>query len=172
MDINQFLREMRSINLCTFYLLPLTGLTKSSFDGIFVNSYLEPKRYWIIVQVADIHLVSERLKQEAITWWANDRGGFLCYRIGRNWSEDVDKFIHGHYSRFSALAKHIICERSGLPYRESNVDEPGTNTDLRLLALERSDVAREYLEKELGTILDPRQELLGIPPPESFMVVE
>jgi hypothetical protein len=171
-DFNQLLKEIRQTNLCTWYLLPLAGLTRFSFgEGLFINSYLEAKKLWVIVQVPDLHLVPHLLRIQSVRQWQNDRGGFLAYQLMPIWADDVQLFIAGAYSRLSNDLKSVIFERSGLPYRQRTPDG-GTETDIRLLALEGKEVVHRYLEQELDVVMEADQEVLGIPPPESFMDVQ
>lgn len=171
-DFNQLLKEIRQTNLCTWYLLPLTGLTRFSFgEGLFINSYLEAKKLWIIVQVPDLYLVPPRLRIHAVRQWQSDRGGFLAYQLLPMWMDDVCFFIEGKYSRFSNDLKSVIFEHSGLPYKQFTPDGD-IETDIRLLALEGKEVVQRYLEQELNVVMEADQEVLGIPPPESFMDVQ
>ena|SRR3990172_967301 len=171
LDFNTLLNEIRRTNLCTWYLLPLTGLNRFSFgDGLFVNSYVERSRMWIIVQVPDLNLVSARLKINTVKQWSNDHGGFLAYALPIRSTGDVHLYEVGAYSKFSAGLKSIIFKRSGLPYRELTPDGD-IETDIRLLALEGKEAVRDFIERELAVILDPNQEVLDVPSPESFMEV-
>lgn len=125
---------------------------------------------WIIVQVPDLNLVSARLRINCLKQWSNDRGGFLAYALPIKCSEDVYRYTIGAYSKFSFSLKSIIFERSGLPYQKPALNGR-TVTDIRLLALEGKEVVRNYIEEELHCIMDPDQEVLGIPSAESFMDV-
>lgn len=166
-----FLAELRRINLCTWYLLPLTGLTRLSFgDGLFLNSYLERNKRWIIVHVPDLQLVPKRLQSHAVRLWSNENGGYLAYQLDPQWNPDVELFINGQYSSLSEELKAVIFDRSGLPYMEP-AGNGRFHTDLRLLMLKGGDVVREYFEQELQTKLDPGMEVLGPPPVTSFMDV-
>jgi hypothetical protein len=176
-DFNQLLKEIRQTNLCTWYLLPLTGLTKFSFgEGLFLNSYLEPKLRWIIVQVPDLNLVAMKLKIKAQRLWSNDRGGFLAYQLMAiheapygTLQQDIDCYLGGTYSKFSEYLKEIIFERSGLPYRQPN-GNGGFITDIRLMALEGREELKQYLREQLD-VRDLPDELLLPPSAESFMDV-
>lgn len=169
-EFNQLLKEIRQTNLCTWYLLPLTGLTRFSFgEGLFLNSYLDPKKLWIIVQVPDLNLVPRRLIVHSIKTWSNDRGGFLAYQLLEMWKDDIYAFLNGAYSRFSDDLKNVIFERSGLPYRQPD-GKGGSVTDIRLMAVEGREELKQYLRDQLG-VQDLPDELLLPPSPESFMDV-
>jgi hypothetical protein len=171
-DFTDLLREIRQTNLCTWYLLPLAGLTKFSFGGLFINSYLEPKKLWIIVHVPDINLVHAAVMLRAIKGWNNDRGGFIAFPIDPNWVEDIRYYLAGAYSQFSNLLKVIIYERSGLPYKQPD-GKGGIITDMRLMALEGREELKQFLVEQLNVHIDDLPaELLLPPPPESFMDVE
>jgi hypothetical protein len=169
--LKELLKEIRNTNLCTWYLLPITGLNRFSFDGVFLNSYLEKNRMWVIVHVPDINLVSQQYVGHAIRTWSNPRGGFLAYELAEYWRNDVYAYMSGKYSRFSSELKALIIEKSGLPYRE--FQEDGSHiTDLRLMALEDHQELRTYLCSELNVTEDSLPEdLLSVPSPESFMDV-
>lgn len=168
--INQLLSEIKKTNLCTWYLLPITGLNKFSFgEGLFVNSYLDKNRLWIIVQVPDLLLVPRYLMAYSAKNWQNDRGGFLAYEIDSMWSTDVQSYIQGNYTMFSGSLKALICEMSGLTYQE--LDSGKTHTDIRLLALQGDETLKQYLMEELQVSELP-EELLPKPSIESFMDVE
>lgn len=170
-EFRDLLKEIRRTNLCTWYLLPLTGLSKFSFgEGLFINSYLEPKKLWIIVQIPDLNLASDLLRFRAIKTWSNDRGGFLAYKIHQMWLMDVRCYLAGAYSKFSDELKSTVYELSGLPYKESD-GNGGVITDMRLMALEGKEELRQFLRDELN-VDDLPEELLSPPSPESFMDVE
>ncbi len=169
-EFNDLLKEIRQTNLCTWYLLPLTGLTKFSFgEGLFVNSFLEPKKLWIIVQVPDLNLIPAGVKIRTIKAWSNDRGGFLAYKIHQMWVTDVRCYLAGAYSKFSNELKEMIFERSGLPYKQPD-GHGGIVTDMRLMALDGREELKQFLREQLS-VDDLPEELLSPPSPESFMDV-
>lgn len=169
--LKELLKEIRNTNLCTWYLLPITGLNRFSFDGVFINSYLDKNRLWVIVQVPDLNLVPQQYMGHAIRTWSNPRGGFLAYELTNYWKEDVAAYVEGKYSRFSDELKALIIERAGLQYQEET--EFGTFiTDCRLMALNGHSELRTYLCRELNVTEDSLpDDLLSVPPPESFMDV-
>lgn len=171
--LKQLMSELGEVNLCTYYLLPLTGFTRASFgNGVFVNSYLDKERLWIIVQVPDLNLIPHRVRSHAIRQWSNDSGGFLAYEIDPiYWEKDVALFCEGKYSRMSDSLKAIAFDRSGLPYQEPG-DDGNTYTDIRLLALEGKEAVAKHLSELLDCEIDPEQEVLSKPPVTSFMNVE
>jgi hypothetical protein len=169
--LKELLKEIRNTNLCTWYLLPITGLNRFSFDGVFLNSYLEKNRMWVIVHVPDINLVPKQYLGHAIRTWSNPRGGYLAYELASYWKDDIQAYVGGKYSKFSDELKALIIEKSGLQYRQET--EFGTFiTDCRLLALNDHTELRAYLCSELNVTEDSLPEdLLSVPPPESFMDV-
>lgn len=169
--LNELLKEIRNVNLCTWYLLPITGLTRFSFDGLFINSYLEKNRLWIIVQVPDVNLVPGSIRSHAIREWSNGHGGFLAYELTSYWTDDVQLYVEGKYSQFSDALKALIVECSGLHYRE--IDTEGKIiTDVRLMVLDSQKEMRVYLAEELDVLEESLPaDLLSAPPPGSFMDV-
>lgn len=171
MDLNDLLKEIKQTNLCTWYLLPLTGLTRFSFgEGLFINSYLDVGNSWIIVHVPDLNLVSSRLQIQAVRTWSNDRGGFLAYQLSPVWNEVIHCYVSGRYSQFPDDVKTVIFERSGLPYRQPD-GKKGFITDVRLMALEGHEELKRYLREQLDVHELP-EELLLPPSPDSFMDVQ
>lgn len=169
--LKELLKEIRDVNLCTWYLLPIIGLNRFSFDGVFVNSYLEKNHLWIIVQVVDICLVDSEYRSHANRVWNNPTGGFLAYGLPDHYKDDIQAYIDGRYSQFSEELKTIIINRSGLAYREFQEDG-ALNTDFRLMAIKGQQELREFLASELGEHVDSLpDDLLPVPPPQSFMDV-
>lgn len=170
MNYKEVLTEINRCNLCTYFILPLVGLTEKSFGGIFVNSFISHDPLSIVVQVASVELITKECRKKAIHLWGNNHGGFIQYHIAVPWAKDVAKFCRGEYSSMSKAAKDIIKERSGLIYRDDSSGED--RTDIRLLALDGEEAVRVYWERELQCKIDPNQELLSNPPETSFITVK
>lgn len=170
MNYRELLNEMNRCNLCTYFILPLVGLTEKSFGGLFINSYLTREVGYIVVHVANLDLVSRACRQLSVHSWSDSSGGYLQYALENIWWYDLAKFCNGEYSRISSAAKKIINERSGLKYKET-VNGVET-TDFRLLALQGEKAVRYYWERELGAHLDVHQDLLSKPPESSFINVK
>lgn len=169
MNYRELLEEFKRYHLCTYFILPLVGLTRNSFGGAFINSFLT-RDGTIVVKVSQLSLVSHQCKGVAHHSWHDVHGGYLQYHIDWIWHPDFIHFCDGEYSLMSTEAKNIINERSGLIYQEET--SGGLATDLRLRALQGEEAVRVYWERELGVDLDPHQELLSKPPVESFITVK
>lgn len=166
----EMLEEVKRFNLCTHYILPLTGVTRDSFaEALFLNSYLDVQHRLIIVNVVMLDWVPEPLVKKAKKVWSiPEKNSFLAYEIHEMWTRDIERFCKGKYSEMSFDAKEIIKERSGLVYRESAGS--GTYSHFILLALDKAPEFKIWLEEQLG-VDELKGELLSEPSPGSFMVV-
>lgn len=173
-----FIKKLNEKHLCSWYILPLLGLSVETFgNSNFLNAFLIKDTYQIAVYVIDVNLclatiTSPFFKNELEI---NDRE-YLVFEIPEWWHEDYDMFLQGKYTKMSEEAKQKIRELCGLKYQVNNeVDVPITNAIL--LALDNHSILRKKWEDVLGTSagnrpLDLPDELLSLPAKESFIVVE
>lgn len=166
------IEELKQENLCTHFILPLLKISKSSFvKSNFINSYLTHDRLSIIVVVHDMSLLSRKTlcHPNFICHKIENKDVAIIYEIPLKWLADTQLFCRGKYSLMSNQAKSMIQSYSGLEYKVRK----GTKviTDARLLALERNPILLEAWIRELAvTTLDENDELLPIPPLESYRV--
>lgn len=167
MNPEQIVIELHRENLCTYFILPLLKLNKFSFvtPRNFVESYLHEEGTSIFVKLNDIHFFEHRMRLHAYykAWWKDEQGKhYIQYSIPEQYQQDVQLFLQGKYSKFSAKAKEMIQIHSGLVFRSR--DEKGTIlTDTRLLALEKSPLVKRMWEERLAVELDDESELLSMP---------
>lgn len=174
---NNVLRLLHKENLCTYFVLPLLGLNKASFssEANFIDSYLSPDREFLLVKVLDTIFFEHRMHDHPnfIGVYKDDNGSnFVAYAIPARWGIDLFYFIQGKYSKMSTDAKEAIRTTSGLNYRVP--PEIGANpvTDIRLLALDKSEAVREMWEDMFKVVMDDSQELLSVPSTNSFMTFQ
>lgn len=148
---------MKEVNLCSYFLLPLIGLSEHSFgESNFCNSYLAADEKAIYVKVYSTGLLPEEVKPDrALISVTGD--SYLKYYFPAMWEEDFDKFRAGLYSRMSDSAKECIVQHSGLQYQVLYESSPVPFTDFRLLALVRSEVLRNEWRRHL---YDPHEHCL------------
>lgn len=166
--------ELRKYNLCTYFILPLLRLNKASFvNSNFANCYLTPTHDCIVVQIVDATLLSRKLfvHKFFISRVQGSQYTYLIYAIPKVWSEDVELFCNGQFSRMSLRAKRRIFSFSGLSYREKAGQK--TVTDGRLLALTKDPVLKEawlrFFEFKDDSCLPDNGELLSIPGQETYI---
>ncbi len=164
---------MKEVNLCTYFLLPLLGLSERSFgEGNFTNSFLDRAEPFIYVGVSNLDRIPLDVRQGSSKIVAIDGTTYLRFRFPDLWALDIKKFAEGKYSTMSSTAKQAIRTYSGLMYKEER--EGMMYSDFRLTALERSPALVEELKNHLYsdkdssygvTILDtdPTTELLEAP---------
>lgn len=162
------LTTMRETNLCTYFLLPLLGLSEHSFgEGNFQNSFIHKDERSIYVSIHHLNLVPPSVRQ-GVTVVETGDCIYLRFTFPEMWYKDFDLFIEGKYSKMSLTAKQAIKSYSCLMYK---VEMEGTvYTDFRITALERSpDLIEEWKTHLYGvrdvSVLDtdPTTELLEAP---------
>ena len=149
MDIKTLLTVMREENLCTYFILPLCGLTKHSFGpGNFKESYLSRTGEYLYVAVYSVKLIPEGSVNFSIEYKTDQ--AFVRILIPSFLQNDLCKFIDGKFSTMSPEAKELIRTKSGLTYKLELPDRPGEfYTDFRLMALFKTDNAIAELRDQL-----------------------
>ena len=97
---------------------------------------------------------------------------YLEFKIPEKFRRDVALFMEGKYSEMSETVKRIIRENSTLQYK--SLKETTYRTDVRLLALEKSQVLRDYWNSQLWdwpaqSHIDDDLELLSKPDEFSYL---
>jgi hypothetical protein len=171
------IETVKEHNLCTFYLLPLLGINKFSFhEKNFMECFAHPEGKYLYVQVKnlencypDVYECRNYLGTEQ-----TEHGYFMIwYRFPfRLWRREFDAFKRGMYSEFSERAKSKIIANSGLWWRKKVEGKKRPFTDLRLLALYRSEVLRKKWEADLKLNLGPEHELLPAPDEHTYLLKE
>lgn len=164
---------MKEVNLCTYFLLPLLGLSEYSFgEGNFTNSFVDRNGEFLYVAIHSFDLVPLDVRQGVEKVKTTDGTLYMRFRFPDLWKADIERFAKGKYSTMSTTAKQAIRTYSGLMYKDER--EGTMYTDFRLVALERSqslvDELKSHLYSEQDfargvTILDtdPTTELLEAP---------
>jgi len=162
--------QLNEHNLCTYFILPLAGVSKSKFGGDlnFVDTYLKKDLTSIYVEVFDSILVQGAIPEYKEFTDVNGKV-YLEFSINPSFKPDVEKFIEGKYSQFSARAKTTIRTKSGLMYK--TVVGLTSRTDIRLLALDKSPLLRDLWDEFLDTNVGDEMELLS-KPIDTFLEVD
>ena len=163
------LRELKSVNKCTIFVLPLLTLGGRSFDE-FIESYIDPKGKFICVEVQSLKRQSVAvLTHESMMAMRKSKAGIeLWFRIPSQWWTDVQLFKEGKYSLMSEEAKSMIRTYSGLPYRMMDYFGYEAYTDFRLLALDKHPVLRAMWEERVDEDIPSSLDLLDIPGDREF----
>lgn len=174
MDLKCLIDELSATNLCTFFILPLVGVNRLKFggDANFLNSFLSKDGSLIYAEVYQTDFATRlNLPKHRVCLDANGKD-YIEFTIPEQFQKDVELFMAGKYSKLSHIAKQIIREHSSLPYKVLK----GTtyNTDVRLLALDKSNVLKEFWEAELWSHpsqshLTSDMELLSKPDELSYL---
>lgn len=134
----EYLKEIKKVNLATYYLLPAVGLSTESFGlNNFVNTFLPMElesNYSIVVEIVSENLLPENFK--GFTFITDGTRSFVEVKVPSTWNTDVELFLEGKYSKLSKELKDLILQYSNLAYM---VEKNGVfYTDVRLLALDKS----------------------------------
>lgn len=174
--MSQEVREkLKEENLCTHFILPLMKINKFSFvPSNFVNCYLNRSGTLVFVEVLDTLLVSRSALDLHYAFQGIRKRGetfVLVYRVTSAWTQDVQLFIKGKYSKMGKPAKDFIRKHSGLNYKKKEFGKARV-TDARLLALEKHPMLKNMWENLVDVTITNESELLSIPGDESFMELE
>ena len=168
--------EMLQYNLCTHFIWPLLSLNKLRFGGEsnFLNSYLSKDGTKIYVEVVEPQFVPESNLPKYRFCRDENNKDYLEFKIPVKYSTDLLLFIQGKYSEMSDKAKEQIIKYSGLKYRK--LEGTVYKTDLRLMALEKSETLRNFWINELYDFkhqshITEDMELLSKPDSFSFLTV-
>lgn len=174
----ELINELKKENLCTHFILPLLKLNKFNFVvSNYMNSYLitVPEKLFIAVQIIDPSLLDSKVYLLS-TYYGNYKDEndyyYIVYEIPENWKADVQLFIQGKYSKFSAKAKSSIITWSRLEYCTRKVGSKKMYSDIRLMALTQENSLREMWEKAIAPAEKIQGELLSIPDETSFITFE
>jgi hypothetical protein len=181
METSPFIRKVNECNLCTWYILPLIGLNKFSFnEANFINSYLTRDGQYIVVEVADRNLCGSVTFNSSFSGFKQKNGmDLLVFVIPGAWTRDVKDFMEGRYSQMSEYAKQLIRDGSGLRYDMPD-EFDNRITDARLMALEKHPALRNQWLAELEVEtpvkgfrleIDDDTELLSIPSENSYIEI-
>ena len=156
------------INLCTYFLLPLTGVNKSSFGEYrFRQCWLSKEQMTLTVSTSSgtIKAMGEEPKKNVLFdhSYAAIESDYFVYRIPAQFYKEVDYFLSGKYSKFSEAAISIIEQKSTLKFNFIVPGDDAIITDRKLLALRKSQTLKESLEADIGSKLPNDAELLDIP---------
>lgn len=174
MELKTMIAAMTEVNLCSYFLLPLLGLSSESFgEGNFINSYLSKDKKLLYVHFHNLDYVPAIAKEGRSLAVTASGQQYLIFAFSDMWQKDVELFSQGKYSKMTEEAKNTIRTYSGLYYKE-NVDGV-PSTDFRLIALTRNEVLIEEWKSHLYDpneycILDtdPTTELLEAPKESTY----
>lgn len=166
----RLIEELKTENLCTYFVLPLLKLSKVSFvKSNFIDCYITRDGRIIVVAVYMLSLLSRKVYAEEYALTVTDKGiNYILYETPQRWKRDIGLFMKGKFSKMSMIAKEYIRTYSGLEYQKP-VGRKRRLTDGRLLALERDTALKEMWERMYNVELGEDDELLSIPGDKSYI---
>lgn len=175
-DLQKLTDQLLMHNLCTYFVLPLLSVNKQRFGGEsnFLNSYLSEDGTKIYVEIVEPQFIVETNLPKFRLCRDSNKKDYLEFEIPSNFREDLNLFMKGQYSEMSTKAKQLIVEYSGLKYRK--LEGTTYKTDIRLLALEKSETLRNFWISELYDFshqshISEDMELMSKPDEFSFLTV-
>lgn len=169
---DRLIEQLKTENLCTYFVLPLLKLSKVSFvKSNFIDCYITRNGRIIAVGVYMLSLLSRKVYTDeyAVTVTDETTGiNYILYETPSEWRRDIALFMKGKFSGMSNRAKDRIRTYSGLEY-ETPQGRKKKVTDGRLLALNRDPMLREMWENKYDVRLGEDDELLSIPGDKSYI---
>ena len=155
----KFFDEERE-SLVGYYLLPLLGLSKNTFGQFYQDAKITRDRDAIVVYLYPGCKEPFWENENYQTDYTVDRVVYAVFAIPKEWKEDIDLFCEGKYSRMSELAKSKIYKSSGLTYNKQ-IDK-FIVTDMRLLALTRSPILKQWMRENYKIISGANVECIRL----------
>lgn len=142
------------MNSASYFMLPMLQLNKSSFGvGNFINSYIDKSGYIAVDLRAMTAVGTATIHHPDYITDFNIAGGIrVVYAIPQEFIQDLDRFIEGKYSQFSAALKVAISKYSNLV---------ATNMHIKCLNPQKED--RQKIADDLGVRVDLVRELKSAP---------
>jgi hypothetical protein len=161
------MESKRSDNLCNYYILPLIGLSKSSFGSMsnFINSYVSTDNKHIIVELKEARGSFEEHPHYVTDIFTGTT--LIIFNVPADIIPTIVKFREGRYSQFSPQAKELIKKKSGLNYKVP-IGGGKVRSARELLALDKDKDLKKLIEEELVVKLGSDAELVSIPDENNF----
>lgn len=156
-------------------MLPLLRLNVNSFGkGNLENVYITTSMQ-VVVKVKEVNM-KVLDNPSYVTDYEEEEDGYnyIIYQLDEVWGDDFLYYTKGMYSKMTDFAKDLIKQGSGLLYNKyydtiDTYDEDGKfvgrqkryETDPRLRALDKCEILRARLEKDLGVKIHKDAELLS-----------
>lgn len=143
-----------------YYILPLLGINRKTFGSYFKDAKILSSKDAVIVEL---------YKGCKEPFWENkfyqtdytvDSSTFAIFSLPEEFNDDIGLFCEGKYSQMSQLAKNKIYKHSGLYYNKQ-IDNLIV-TDMKLLALSKSPILRNYIQDIFKVRIGKNLELLQL----------
>lgn len=134
-------------SLVDYFILPLVGLSYRAFGPYFKEAKLSRDLLSVRVKLSGGGC-SEKFwdNPNYQTDWDQGSNTYAVFRIPEEFKDDVKVFATGKYSKMSDVVKKVIFKGSGLHYNK-RIDNLIV-TDMKLLALTKSPILKEWIEKQ------------------------
>lgn len=169
---SKFLADFKRDNLVNYFIMPLTGLCKESFGfSVFINSFISLDRKNLYVLLSTDKAISNRTEIYGNPCYRSKYnsplGVVFEFELPEEWKEDIEHVCNSKYTKCSETMIDIIESRNGTAF---SMD--GEIVDIRVQALRRSKFALDFIENELGIIVDnDTTEILPEFPESNYMVL-
>lgn len=147
-------------SLVAYYLLPILGFGFKLFGKYFYSAKISKDCRSIKITLYKECKVKIWDYKHYQTDWPQGKFIHVLFGIPETYIEDVKVFSEGKYSKLSGRLKRRIYEYSGLFFNKQ-IDNTIV-TDMRLLALSKSPILRNWLVEDQGVELDKRSEFIKL----------
>jgi hypothetical protein len=155
-------------SLVTYYILPLIRLNFRAFGYHFLDCRLY--RSMDAIQLTLMKGCKESYWEHPNYQHDYNVGGkvLVTFSLPAEFGDDILKFCEGKYSQMSDSAKNLIYKHSGLFYNKQ-IDKLVV-TDMKLLALTKSQVLRDWIRDNYKLVFGNKLELIKLKDKESIYV--
>lgn len=157
-------------NLVDVYILPLIRLTRNQFVGYFKYAKLTKKNNQVaVVLTGSVDIDTEH--PQYITDFDSPNGDtVVLYSIPEEFSDDIELFKEGKFSKMSRKTKAIILKYSGLA--KGRTIDGMQITDIRLLGLSDSKKMKTTISTALRWTVPMNGEILILKNKQSIYLDE
>ncbi len=149
-----------------YYVLPLIGLSIKMFGCYFKSAHISRDHLTVLVKMSrgcKEPFWDHRCYQND---WDEGPNTYAIFRLPNNVQSDIKHFAEGKYSKISQSGKLRIYRNSGL-HHNKQIDNLVV-TDMKLLALTKSNLLREWIRSNYGITKGKNNELLELSDKESI----
>ena len=164
-------------NIFNYYVLPLVGVNKESFNSSFVKTFLNKECTKVFVEVIDFNDKNFFVDMPCFRKASSYRDKlFYVWNIPEEFQKDVKLIADGHYSKIEVKTKELIKRYSGLSYNY-RTGSGSLITSKAIFALDRHPALINFFMKTLDLtaqevndcIVVPETELMDKPSSEDFI---
>jgi len=170
--MSSIIKEEASRKLGKFIFLPLIKINPKLDCPGYIDSFLTKENN--IILITSNEGLPKLLKSEYYLsdYSLDDDTTLIVYKPSLDIKKELEKFRYGLWSKFTSGSFDKLKKYSNLPYKRSNSKTQVIDTHTIFLAIEKSDILKDALERELRCSINSSNEYLQKPADINFAEFE